>query len=101
MRVSRYILVLLALLTCGMMAAAEVPEMFSLSDDTSNDFVCHPLGEQRLVGSCAQPLAERPTLLRRQSEIGKRTGLIGVSFSSAFPDQSSSPSLPMLGIQRK
>jgi len=101
MRVSRYILVLLALLTCGVMAAAEVPEMLSLDDDTSNDFVCRPLGAERPVESASRHLAEHPASQCRQSRTRSNKRLIEASSTSPYPDQASPPSLPMLGIQRK
>jgi len=102
MRIARHILTLLVLLTSGLMAVAEVPELLTLSNDVSNDFECAVLGEQRTIKSHSRQSSE-PTARRREpAGAGNRRGPISSGFSSPSALKLSlSLSLPMLCVQRK
>jgi hypothetical protein len=98
MRLSRRIFVIAILLTSGLMAASEVPELLTLSDNVSND--CE-LGWQRFRGCASQPEARDATAANRRL-VAPNSQHLTASFSSTIPlKQSSSPLLSMLGVQRK
>ena len=99
MRLSRSILVVAVLLTSGLMAASEVPEILTLTDNVSNDY---ELGWQRPAGPSSQQMvrdtiAPSGWLVAPSLERG-----VPLSFSSTIPhNQMSPPLLSMLGVQRK
>jgi len=98
MRITRHILTVLILLTSGLMAAGEVPELLTLSDDLSNDIGCTVLGEQRRP---IREAAERKERLREPAAGGNPTGLISNFSSTVLLKPSLLVSLPMLCVQRK
>ena len=99
MRLSRSILVVAVLLTSGLMAASEVPEILTLTDNVSNDY---ELGWQRPAGPSSQLIVRDATAPSRWLVAPSLQPDLPVSLSSTtLHNQTSSPLLSMLGVQRK
>ncbi len=92
-------LVIAVLLTSGLMAANEVPELLTLTDNVSNDF---ELACQHVPGCSSQQIARTATtptgwLVTRNSQ-----SHLPACFSSETQfEELASPPLSILGVQRK
>jgi hypothetical protein len=92
-------LVIAVLLTSGLMAASEMPELLTLTDNVSNDY---ELACQCLPGCSTQQIVRSATtpshwLVAANSQPG-----IPAFFSSTTCfEEKNSPSLSILGVQRK
>ena len=99
MRLSRRIFVIAVLLTSGLMAASEVPEILTLTDNVSNDYV---LRSQRLPGCSLQDVTQNATTSAgSQFAASLQDVLPGLFSSTTQLEQTSSLPLSMLGVQRK
>jgi len=98
MRISRIILAIVVLLTSGLMAANEVPELLTLTDNVTNDFelACQHVpscSSQQIVRDATTPTRwlVTPTLTPDRPDF---------FFSTATVEEASRP-LSTLGVQRK
>jgi hypothetical protein len=99
MRLSRRIFVIAILLTSGLMAANEVPELLTLSNNVSNDY---ELACQRVPGCSAQLIVRSATRPARWLAAPASQPELPAFFSSTtFAEEMNSPPLSVLGVQRK
>jgi hypothetical protein len=99
MRLSRLLFVVAVLLTSGLMAASEVPEILTLTDNVSNDY---ELGWQRPTGCSSQQMVRDATAQSGCLVAPSLQSDFQVSLSSTSRyQQTSPPLLSMLGVQRK
>jgi hypothetical protein len=99
MRLSRLIFVIAVVLISGLMAASEVPEILTLTDNSSNDYV---FAWQRLPGWSSQQMLRDATGLSGWLAAPALQLDFPVCFSSSTSlKQTSPPLLSMLGVQLK
>ena len=92
-------LVIAVLLTSGLMAASEVPELLTLTDNVSNDF---EIACQRLTGCSSQQIVRNATTPAWWAVALSPQLDLPAFFSSTTPlEEKTSPLLSMLGVQRK
>lgn len=92
-------LAIAVLFTSGLMAANEVPELLTLTDNVSNDY---ELGWQRLPGRSVQDVTRDTTAVSSCSLTLSSYPDLALSFTSTSPLKQISPLfLSMLVVQRK
>ena len=91
-------LVIAVLITSGLMAASEVPEILTLTDNVSNDY---ELSCQGLPGCFSQQIVRNATTpVQWLNAANSRTEAPAFLFSTAPLKEAASPLLSMLGVQR-
>jgi len=92
-------LLIAILLTSGLMAASEVPELLTLTDNITNDF---ELACQHLPGSCSQQIVRSASSPVRWLAAPISHSDRPACFSAAVPfEEQTSPPPSNFGIQRK
>ncbi len=99
MRLSRRMLVMAVLLTSGLMAASELPELLTLTDNVSNDY---ELASQGHPGCSSQQIERSATTPSQWLSASEQRHEFPVCFSPLTPfEEQTSPPLSILGVQRK
>jgi hypothetical protein len=91
-------LVIAVLLTSGLMAASEMPELLTLTDNVSNDY---ELSCQGLPGCFSQQIVRSANTPSRWLVAADPRPAVPAFLSSSTPlNENASPLLSMLGVQR-